>query len=189
VAHDTLIASNRPWISCKVEIAGDLTWTPEGDARLRFHFIVENVGNAPAMEVGIFPALHIFIPGREHPLFTLHRMAQHNRDLGIPPGGGLASGLALFPKETHTFPYILPIKRSDILKANEDRPEKYLLPDVFGLIHYVYPVATVRAGTGFLYPIERATPDDKLGFAFGLDEVVPVQDMRLASSSSHTFAT
>src|SRR5207249_3772832 len=130
ISADASLVRLRPWVSCHVEIAGPLEYTSEGDALFELRFIVKNVGQAPAMGVRLSPFLTLFSPKHEHSIINLQRMAEHNR--GMPAGGatmiipggtpivGSELGLLLFPDETCTFNYRIPIKRSEIEKSCED---------------------------------------------------------------------
>ncbi len=191
---DASLVALRPWLSCKVEIAEPLTYTTAGDALFAFRFIVKNVGRSPAMGVRLSPDLTLFSPKHEHSIINLQRMAEHNR--GMPAGGstmiipggisivGSELGLLLFPDETYTFNYRIPLKRSEIEKSCEDISTKHFWPELRGLVTYTYPLATVRADTGFVYRIE------KLGGVLELGEPVPLENMSLSDHSLWSgFAT
>jgi hypothetical protein len=191
---DASLVALRPWISCKVEIAGPLTYTTTGDAQFEVRFIVRNVGHSPAFGVRLTPFLNLLSTKHEQSILILQRMAQHNRDLGIDatvlmipggiPMGGAELGLILFPRETHRFNYRIPIRRGEIEKSFEDiRPNRHFFPEVFGLVAYTYPLADVRADTGFICSLENRSPDSKSGLAFELDEPVRHEYMRVADHS------
>ena len=199
-AEASLVAL-RPWLSCKVEIAEPVTYTTEGDASFGFRFIVKNVGHSPAMGVRFDPHLTLLSPKHESSIVFLQRMAEHNRSMPpgvaamIIPGGvsmvGSEIGLLMFPEETYTFNYRIPLKRSEIEKSFEDiKPHTHFFPELSGLITYTYSLAKVRADTGFVLSIEKALADGRRGDVLKLDETVLVENLRLSDHSLWSgFAT
>ena len=74
-------------------------------------------------------------------------------------------GLVLFPGESITISYLIPIKRVEIEKACDDtKPQMIFMPVLAGFISYSYPAATIRADTGFVYEIRV---DEVAAFDFG----------------------
>lgn len=194
-------ASLRPWLSCKVNVAGPLTYKATGDAQFDFRMIVKNVGQTPAQGVRLEPGLNLMSPKHEHTIVKLLKMAEHNRAMpvgvgavllpGAIPIGGAELGLVLFPEETYTFSWRIPIRRDEIQRACEDiKPHAHFWPEVFGLVSYTYPLATVRADTGFMYCIEKALADGTRGAVLELDEPVLLENLRLIDHSLWSgFAT
>jgi hypothetical protein len=189
---DASLVALRPWISCKVEIAGALTYTDTGDAQFELRFVVKNVGRSPAFGVRLIPSLNLLSPVHERSILRLQRIADHNRSIAVEasvvliPGGirigGAELGLILFPDETSTFVNKIPISRGEIERSFEDiKPNEHFFPEVFGLVTYAYPLADVRADTGFVCGIENVTPDSKSGFAFELGQSVRPEYMRVAN--------
>lgn len=187
---DASLVALRPWISCEAQIADSLTYTTEGDALFAFRFIVKNVGHSPAMNISFLPHLTLLSPKHELSLIHLQRMAEIYRSMPpkmttmMNPGGttGISEpGLLLFPGEHFTFNYRIPLKRSEIEKACEDiKPEMHFFPELCGFITYTYPLATVRADTGFVLRIEKALADGRRGDVLKLDEPVLLENMRLS---------
>jgi hypothetical protein len=137
------------------------------------------------MSVRLFADITLFSPKHEHSIIRIQRLAEHNRSM--PPGtvaitipGGIPMigseiGLLLFPERTHISNYKFTIKRTEIEKSCEDMPTKHFWPEVCGLITYSYPLAAVRADTGFVYRIE------KIGrWPLELDEAVSLKEMILS---------
>jgi hypothetical protein len=191
---DASLVGLRPWVSCHVEIAGPLKYTSEGDAFFEFRFTIKNVGHTPAMGIRFSPHITLLSPKHEPSILRLNRMANHHRAMpvgvagvlipGGMPLGDAELGLVLFPDETYTFNYKIPVKRSEIEKACEDMPTKHFFPEVFGLVTYTYPLAKVRADTGLVCHIEKP------GSAFELGEPVPLENMRLSDHALWSgFAT
>jgi hypothetical protein len=186
---DASLIALRPWLSCKVEITDSLFYTEDGDAIFAFKFIVKNVGRSPAMGVGVYPRTNLMSSKHDNSILLLKRKADQNRSLPVDavklllPGGasigGAEVGLMLFPEETYTYHLKMPIKRQDIENACEDMADKYFFPEVLGLVTYTYPLATIRADTGFVYGIRKEPDGDPSGTAFKLNESVPLRRLSL----------
>jgi hypothetical protein len=123
----------------------------------------------------------------------LRTMAELNRNMGvnattvlIPSGismGREEYGPIIFPGGSKTFNYKIPLKRSDLEKSCEDiRPNTNFSPEVYAIVFYTYPSATVRASTAVIRMIL------KIGGAFELDKPVGLDEMRLEDASGD-FAT
>ena len=147
VSADASLVALRPWLSCKAEIAGPLSFTPKGDALFKFKFTVKNVGHSPAMNVDFSPRLTLYGhgPKKLSPILILKRMADLRRDLPVdattillPGGQSLGDtnpGLVLFPGDSQPYRYRLCIPSSEIEESCEDiKPSKNFWPVVFGLV-------------------------------------------------------
>ena len=193
---DASLIALRPWLSCKVEIVGPVTFKPKGDALFKFKFIVKNVGRSPAMDVSFTPHMTLSGPQNKFAILMLKKMADLHRDLPVnvtailvPGGQSLGDtkpGLVLFPEETHTYYYRISLNRSEIEKSCEDiKPSTNFWPVVYGIVVYSYPLATIRATTGFVLDIEKRDG------VFTLDKMVPKKDILLRDDGplSGGFAT
>lgn len=202
---DASLIALRPWLSCEVKAVGPLKFI-KGDAVFKFSFIVRNVGHSPAIRITFSPHMTLSSPKHEPAILWVKKRAEHNRSMPvkvttilIPSGVSLGSeetGLVLFPNESHRFNYILPIKRDEIEKSCEDlklnKTGKYIMPIVSGIITYSFPLAKVRADTGFVYPMIRATgkTTGKTTSVFYLDKTVPQKDILFDTDfSGDGFAT
>lgn len=201
VSADASLVALRPWLSCEVKAVGPLKFS-KGDAVFKFTFIVKNVGHSPAMSVRFTPRITVLNSSDEPAIVWLKKLAEFNRGFPvktttilIPGGENFGSeeiGLVLFPNESHPFNYILRIKRDEIEKSCEDlklsKTSKYIMPIVCGLVTYNYPLANVRADTGFVYPIRRKT--GQTSGVFYLNKSVPQNNIVLDTDfSGHGFAT
>lgn len=198
---DASLVALRPWLSCEVKAAGPLVFS-KGDAIFKFSFIVKNVGHSPAMSVSLSPRITVLNSPNGRAIVWLKKMAELNRDLSVkvttillPGGENFGSekiGLVLFPNESYPFNYILRIKRDEIEKSCEDlklsKTSKYIMPIVCGIITYNYPLAKVRADTGFAYPIRRKTGQTK--GVFYLNKSIPQNNIVFDTDfSAEGFAT
>lgn len=189
---DSALLSLRPWLSCEIELGEPLAFNAEGDAVFAFHFVIKNVGHSPAMAVQFWPHLSLF-EFHHRSMAHLRTMAELNRNMGvnattvlIPSGismGREEYGPIIFPGGSKTFNYRIPLKRSDLEKSCEDiSPNTNFSPEVFAIVFYTYPSATVRASTAVIRMIL------KIGGAFELDKPVGLDEMRLEDASGD-FAT
>jgi len=110
---------------------------------------------------------------------------------GGVPIGSTEFGIVLFPEETYTFNWKIPIKRDELEKACADmKPDKHFWPELLGLVTYSYPLATARADTGFVCCVERALPNGPHGRVLRLDEPVSGENLRISDDSLWSgFAT
>jgi len=58
IASDTLVASDRPWVIAEINLAGPLTFYPNG-ASITIHWRLTNVGHSPAMNACSRPEPYI----------------------------------------------------------------------------------------------------------------------------------
>lgn len=189
---DASLLSLRPWLSCDVELGEPLTFNAEGDAVFAFHFVVKNVGHSPAMAVQFLPRLGL-VDSHNDSMAWLKKMADWNRDMSVNatmllvPGGfnmGTAQyGPIIFPGGSKTFSYRIPLKRSVLEKSCEAiKPNTNFSPEIYALVFYAYPSATVRATTAVSRMIL------KIGGAIEMDKRLELDEMRLEEFSSD-FAT
>ena len=183
---DASLIALRPWLSCKVKIAGPLTFNDAGDAVFRFECIVENVGKTPAMSVDLFfPQLTLMAPGVEHSILKLQNLANHSRGMGVPkmksstpaetPVGFITNphGRVLFPSELHTENLQLKIPNSQLIESCKDiSPSTNFWPELIVLVSYVYNLAEARADTGFVFSIQRnGIPPFQIGESVSAEEL------------------
>lgn len=158
-----------------------------------FRFTVKNVGHSPALSVQFSPFISL-LESHGRSVAHLKTMADWNRDMGvnattvlIPSGlnmGPLQIGTTIFPAGSKIFKYRLKIKRSELEKSCEDiRPNTNFSPEVFALVFYTYPSATVRATTAISRTIV------KIGGAAELDKPLQLSEMNLDESGCADFAT
>ena len=189
---DASLLSLRPWLSCDVELGEPLTFNAEGDAVFAFHFVVKNVGHSPAMAVQFLPHLSL-VDFHNDSMAWLKKMSDWNRDMSVnatmllvPSGFNMGTaqyGPIIFPGGSKTFSYRIPLKRSVLEKSCEAiKPNTNFSPEVYALVFYAYPSATVRATTAVGRMIL------KIGGAIEMDKRLELGEMRLEEFSSD-FAT
>jgi hypothetical protein len=148
VASQTLIASNRPWISIEPTIASDLIWADEG-ARITIKFNLKNIGHAPADVVTpITSAIYLMTPGHMDP-------AGRQKELCATPKfpwRGLF-GFTIFPDETDdTEANTESIARKDIDAAfyRENGQIVEITPALIGCVKYRHALDDLEHQTGFV---------------------------------------
>lgn len=194
-AANAALVGQRPWISCEVAVVGPITYSSEGDAQFRFRITAKNVGHSPAM--GMRLHVHINLLSPQHELSLVHALRHADQERGLPAqmksitlGDGTTlpysdTGVLLFPGQEHSVNYLLPLSRKDIEASCEGiKPHTHFFPELVGLVTYTYPLALVRAYTGFIAVIRRAHRHEEIGTAFGLGEDVAEQDIKV---SEHTL--
>jgi hypothetical protein len=194
---DASILSLRPWLSCDVEVLGDLTFDAEGHARIPFKFIVRNVGKTPALSVELFfPRITLMGGRNEMSVLALQRLALMNRGLPVKTGAVAVPGShalvdipgrVIFPECERIDLLSLPIRREDIENACDDPAIKHFWPELVVLITYSYHLAEIRADTGRIYRISRVTEGRTTPLVLG--ESVPMSDLRLEPVELWGFAT
>jgi len=163
VAKDTLVATNRPWISVDIGIASDLTYDAQGDARIVIKFILKNVGKSPATNVRIEPEFAVIF-GDSRPFQKAISDRQKLRPAGL---GNL--GVTLFPGETQIHSHNLPISRvaidTYIKKMAADYGEEAaktmgmsFLPTLVGCVDYKFTFAEGHHQTGFILDLRKRDP-------------------------------
>ena len=200
-AANAALAGQRPWIAFQIAVAGPVTYSPEGSAQFRFRVTAKNVGHAPAMGVRVHVHLNLLSPKHGHSIVQALKLADLDRGLPaqvktLVTGDGTTlpyseTGVLLFPAEEHTITWQLSLRREEIDASCEDlKPHAHFFPEIVGLIAYTYPLAAVRAHTGFIAEVRRANVHQEFGTAFGVGEEVAAQDIAISGHSMWgSFAT
>jgi hypothetical protein len=177
VAKDTLIVTNRAWISVNIGIGSDLTYDAQGDARVVIKFVMKNVGNSPAVNVQVDPEFAVVF-GDAQPFQKEISDRQKRRPAGL---GNL--GVTLFPGETQTHSRNLPISRASIDAFNQKRSTDLglknvgtvFMPTLVGCIDYKFTFAEEHHQTGFILDLRKRDPENpNTALAFDVQEgVIP----------------
>jgi hypothetical protein len=165
IANQTLIASNRPWISIEPIIASDFIWNAEG-ARITFKFKLKNIGHAPADVVTpITSAVYLMVPGHMDPAGRQHQLC----DTPKFPWRGLL-GFTIFPDETDDSEAngeLIPRKDIDSAFHRDNGQTIEITPTLIGCVKYRYALDNLEHQTGFiriLSWIDPAQPERLSGF-------------------------
>ena len=173
VAKDTLIATNRPWVSVDISVASDLAYDEQGDARVVIKFILKNVGKSPATNVQILAEIPVVF-GDARAL----QKAISDREKLRPAGLGNL-GVTLFPGETQIHTYNLPISRASIDAFNQKQAADHglpagsttFLPTLVGCVDYKFTFAEGHHQTGFILDLrKRDLTNSNLALGFDIKE-------------------
>jgi hypothetical protein len=172
VAKDTLVATNRPWISVDIGIVSDLTYDAQGDARIEIKFDLKNVGKSPAA--------NIVIDAEIVPIFgdakSLQKTISDRNNARPPTLGDL--GITLFPGDERTMVINLPISRASIEASNKevwglsgektvDKTDLVYFPTLLGCVDYKFTFSPGHHQTGFILNLRKrdwSHPNASLGF-------------------------
>jgi hypothetical protein len=75
------------------------------------------------------------------------------------------------------------------MSCEDIKPNMYFWAELSGLVIYTYQLAKIWADTAFAYSIQKSKADGRFGYAFELDEPVPIENLTLIPNSSSSFAT
>jgi len=162
-AYETLVVTNRPWISVDIGVVGDFVFTQQNEVRVAFEFTLKNVGSSPAANVEVDAKLISFL-GDVRPIQK--EIADKNRSR---PGQLGHSGITIFPGEVVVQRYSLPISWEEIEAFNQKFAEDtdgilkpfWLRPILVGCVDYKFTFAEGHRQTGFilnLYHVAQTNP-------------------------------
>jgi hypothetical protein len=156
IANQTLIASNRPWISIEPIIAGDFVWADEG-ARITIKFKLKNIGHAPAdIVTPIASAIYLMAPGHMDPAGRQKQLCATPKF----PWRGLF-GFTIFPDETDDSEANAElIARKDIEAAfyRDNGQTVEIAPMLIGCVKYRYALDDLEHQTAFIRILQWINP-------------------------------
>jgi hypothetical protein len=180
---------NRPWISVRPEIGSDLTYDERGDARIIIHFIVQNVGK--------FPAVNVRVDAEILPIFGDPRPAQKtiaDRNKQRPGSLGVL-GATIFPGPPQIISINLPISRTAIDAFHKKMADDYgeesaekmglmYIPSLVGVADYKFTFADGHHQTGFIMDLRRrSTKNPNIALNFNVaDGAIPQSQLWLIPS-------
>lgn len=141
VAQNTLIATQRPWISVKIELVSPLRFS-EKDVKATFRFTLKNVGVSPANNVYVDPLL---VPTFGEPGEALQKLQADYR--GRKLTDVQIGGLSLFPGDFETENIDVTLTREVDRNAREAKNvppntlKDSLSPTLVGAVIYRSPIA------------------------------------------------
>jgi hypothetical protein len=167
VAEDTLIATQRPWVSVELSVAGPLTFTDE-EARVEIGFLLKNTGNSPAINVQVEAEIALFmgdVSGAPHEI-----MKQICKRAKASPDDNAVLGHTIFPNDQFPYRVNLGKRRDQIREALRNFGEKnndWFAPAVVGCVSYRFAFQPGRHTTEFyadLRKVDRDNPKVPLTF-------------------------
>jgi hypothetical protein len=161
-AHDTLVVSERPWITVTVGLNGPgLTFNPDGSASLNLGIAVKNIGHSVATGINIRPemfAMSFSANGMfNEPLDKQSSFCEKVRKAAIDP----RRLFTLFPTEDTTANITVTLTKADIDSAImpfNKRDAKYVLPVIYGCVNYQFSFDKLTHQTQFIYELSQFNP-------------------------------
>ncbi len=128
ITEQTLVASQRPWLSVEVGLAGPLIITDE-EVRVEIGFTVKNVGKSPALNMQVEPLLMSIMHRTQddHPMAKTQKLSEEIKSR--PLAENSITGNTIFPDEISRQVINLGIRIEDLKNS---APEGVEL-DTFGL--------------------------------------------------------
>jgi hypothetical protein len=164
VARDTLIATNRPWLSVTLDRASDLVITNAKEARVSIIFRLKNTGHSPALNAHVTADIvPIMSGGGRMALDDMKEICDRVRD--APQGKNLI-GHTIFPGDTFDMIISMSVTRDkfeSLLKdipSAKDIPETmdFFVPVVVGCVSYRLPFADGNHVTEFYADLRKNNP-------------------------------
>jgi hypothetical protein len=175
-AQDTLIASERPWITVQADIVGPLTFDANG-AHLPIRYRLKNIGHSPAVNVWGDQILYMPIdPQRD-------TNSERSRLCSETEKRSLTMGQAIFPTQDLVGTIVTSAGNEDI--RNSTRFIRFLNPAIIVCVAYRSTLdANSWHHTGMIYELFR-TDGNGLTFAITPGITVPANRLNLSISSFH----
>jgi hypothetical protein len=144
VANQSLIASNRPWISVEPKITSGLTFDSDG-GRILIEYAFKNVGHAPADVGPFFSEFYLRFPGHSDAGEAQRRFCKTS----YVAGGSGKFGYTIFPDETDTSERVNElIRKENMAPALTGRDS--LSPVLIGCVKYRFAFDGNEHQTGFI---------------------------------------
>jgi flagellar basal body-associated protein FliL len=180
IARQTLIASNRPWISISTPVPeGQLMWEEKG-ARITVNLTIKNIGKNPAFDIAT--EADQFVMGPDNfdigAAVTKHCAEVRQRQIARAANGH--HGEVLFPDETLPQKFGLLFSREQIDAAAKNMGRPFFSAVVVICVDYRSPITKQSHQTGLAYMLVKPptepggltrlpTPDETLNYnQFGL---------------------
>jgi hypothetical protein len=168
ISRDTLITSQRPWISVDPIIVGPLSFNENG-AIIKLRFKVQNSGHSPALYVWPHARPILMRIGERPDLISAQRTLL--KEIRERPRHPEERGFTIFPGVIGEVPVDINIIKGDIGAIGETDGRIILLPAIVGFVDCQFTFSEERRYTGFIYMLSRADPaHPDLPFAIYRDE-------------------
>ena len=177
VSFRAYLDDQRPWLTLKVEIAGDLVWIAKGLA-LPLRFVLENIGRTPALDVQphVEARAYLRLPNLSEAQLVIDDRARREtrRD-----------GFTVFPDQTRERQVAALVPLSSIAfignpyGRTDNLDEVQFRIVVIGCVSYRPRVSGVIYRTGFIYAAHETGDDKSLGlFRRGAGDI-PKEQLQL----------
>jgi hypothetical protein len=162
VAYETLVATNRPWVSADLKIAGPLTYN-ETEARIEIAFVLKNTGLSPAVNVQVDAEMALFMENGTSPLDRMKEICKRAKQ---SPDDNPVLGHTIFKDRDFTYLINLPMPKERVRNAFDNFPDiekgsnDWFSPSVVGCVSYRFPFERGRHVTEFIAEIRKNNPEN-----------------------------
>jgi hypothetical protein len=176
IARDTLIASNRPWMTAEIQITGPLTFG-KGQANLPLMYTLKNIGHSPALDVWSDEELYLPINAQRD------TETERARLCGETEKRSLTMGQAVFPGADSKGQIVTSV--SDIAVQKNIADNKlggFITPAIVVCIAYRSTIEKdTWHHTGIVYDVWRV---DEVGgrYAIMAGTDIPIKELRFTYS-------
>ena len=180
----TLKATQRPWLSVDLAIAGPLTYSSD-EARVEIAFLLKTSGRSPALNVQVDAEIALFIDTGKTPLGVMTEICQRAK---AAPDDNPVFGHAIFPNRDFTYVINLGKKKDNVENALKDFPRKekndWFAPLIVGCATYRFAFEKGRHMTQFIVELGKINHENpKVHTSFKMsDGDVPASEMSLYRS-------
>jgi hypothetical protein len=143
-AEQSVIEANRAWIKVDIQVGGPIHYNVNG-ANFTLIYVLENVGNSPALNVEVHPRL---IDAVIHARTELLKDVELRKELRPS-----SLGYSMFPGDRIKQPITVSLPQDQIKEATKLLPAIY--PTIIGTVTYRMGLDDACHQTGFLVEISR----------------------------------
>ena len=190
---NSFVATQRPWIPPNVQVAGPLTWGPNG-ATITLRFVLQNIGLTPAMNVFVYFELYPMGADFPRPVEKQKSISDRMRQ----SAGTQPIGYTIFPGKTLQVNSSKSISRDDIkriavwIKKTHGDATISFIPVIVGAISYRFASGGEEHQTGFIFHLGQVDPKNSSLFPSSIYPEkgdVPASLLRLIPDASGSGVT
>ena len=164
-AHDTLIISERPWMSASIELLGPgLIFDPNGSASLNLGVAVKNIGHSVANSIDVraemYPMSYDEIGVFKDPIQRESAFCDKFRQ-EIPRDPRMLG--TLFPQDGTMKNITVSMNNADMDSAGMPFNKgnmKYVMPVIYGCVNYGFSFDKLTHQTQFIYVLSWLNPQE-----------------------------
>jgi hypothetical protein len=175
-AHDTLVASNRPWIDLAVNLKSGLTYDSSG-ASIYVGIVKKNVGHSPAVRV---VEVAEFVQQPANPWTELRRVCdQATAQSALPSNQFVTQTIFQDAPIRELYRFTLPNSEFSKDRLSDSKMPYALMPEVIMCVAYRADFDTIERHTGYVWDLK---PFNTQMQAFTLDPTtgdLPMENVRL----------
>ena len=158
IARNTLVASQRPWVSIlSPSVEGQVTWEEKG-GRATIGVTVKNVGKSPAFDIAIEAHQFVIGPDTIDIGAQVRKFCSEVRKRQIARADSGQKGEVLFPDESLLQNIGLLFARADVEGAAKRMKIPFFSPVVVVCVDYRSAITKQSHATGLAYMLLKAPP-------------------------------